>query len=256
MNGQRIRRMSFWVTITLFLLACGLPFAATPAAPTQIPVGTIIIQTADAAQTQTAIYLPTVTLTPTPTPTFTPTKTPTSTPTLIPPIVLPFLFTATPTVDLSATPEGTASADGTDGGEGGEGEEKDDDDDDDEGNRKANKSDYSSVIDKEWACIVLEKYPKNGTIIGKGVRFSAIWIIYNKGLKVWPEKGVDFLFRAGVRPPGKVLFDLPATVITGGQITLDVTITAPEIPGSYRSIWTLKVGRTYFCKMGINFVVQ
>lgn len=245
MKGQRIRRISVWLVISLYLLACALPFMSTPVAPTQMPVRTVIVQTAAAAQTQTAIYMPTITPTSTPTPTFTPTKTPTSTPTLIPPIVLPFLFTFTPTatLTLSLTQAETASAGGTDGDEDGE-----------EG--KDGKSGYPSVIDKEWACTVLEKYPKNGTIIGKGVRFSAIWTLLNRGLKTWPEKGVDFVFRTGVRPPGRTLFDLPATVISGGVITLDVTLTAPDTPGLYRSLWILKVGRTYFCKMGINFVVQ
>ena len=244
MNGQRIRRISIWLVMSLYLLACALPFMATPAAPTQAPqmLGTIIVQTADAAKTQTAIYLPTITLTPTSTPTPTPTKTPTPTPTLIPPIVLPFLFTATPTVTLSLTQAGTVSADGTGGDVG--------DEDEDE------KSSYSSVIDKEWACTVLQRSPANGAIIGRGVRFSAVWTILNRGMKTWPNTGVDFLFKAGLRNEGRARFDLPSTVITGGKITLDVALIAPKEPGVYRSIWTLKVGRTYFCQMGINFEVK
>lgn len=242
MNGQRIRRISIWVIATLFLLACALPLMATPAVPAQAPVETIIVQTAAAAQTQTAVYLPTITLTPTPTPTSTPTKTPTSTPTLVPLIILPFLWTATPTVTFVITQAGTASSEnGTDGAQ---------EDDEDE------KSDYSSVIDKEWACTVLEKYPKNGSIIGRGVRFSAVWIILNKGLKTWPNTGVDFIFRSGLRNDGRARFDLPSTVLPGGKISLDVTMIAPKDPGAYNSFWILKVGRTSFCKMGINFVVQ
>ena len=242
MNGQRIRKICIWLVTALYLLACVAPFSAAPtASPTQMPVGTIIAQTAAAAQTQTSIFLPTITLTPTSTPTFTPIKIPTSTPTLVPLIILPFLWTATPTVTLSLTQAGTASSEnGTDGAE----------EDEDE------KSDYSSVVDKEWACTVLQRSPANGAIIGRGVRFSAAWTILNRGLKTWPKTGVDFLFKAGFRPPGKVLFDLPSTVIAGGVITLDVTITAPNAPGSYRSIWTLKVGGKSFCQMGINFVVQ
>lgn len=243
MNGQRIRKISIWLVTALYLPACVAPFSAAPTASlTQMPVGTVIAQTAAAAQTQTSIFLPTITLTPTSTPTFTPTKTSTSTPTLVPLIILPFLWTATPTVTLSLTQAGTASSEnGTDGAE---------EDDEDE------KSGYSSVIDKEWACTVLKRSPPNGAIIGRGVRFSAAWTVLNRGLKVWPNDGVDFRFRAGVRNEGKSFFDLPSTVITGGQITLDVTITAPKDPGAYRSIWTLKVGRTSFCKMGINFVVK
>ncbi|MCJ7432426.1 MAG: NBR1-Ig-like domain-containing protein [Anaerolineales bacterium] len=244
MNGQRIRKISIWLVTALYLLACVAPFIAAPtASPTQMPVGTIIAQTAAAAQTQTAILLPTST------PTLTPTKTPTPTPTFIPLATLattPVTETVTPTGTLSSpTPtqtegDSSGSGDGSENGEDGE----------------DTKSGYSSVIDKQWACTVLEKYPKNGTIIGKGVRFSAVWKLLNRGIRTWPIHSVDLLFKAGLRPPGRAIFDMPRVVISGGTITLDVTITAPEVPGAYRSIWTLKVGRTFFCKMGINFVVQ
>ena len=244
MNEQRVRRISIWLVTSLCLLACALPFMVAPAAPTQAPVGTIIVQTADAAQTQTAIYLPTLTLTPTSTPTPTPTKTSTSTPTLIPPIILPFMPTATPTVTFVITQVGTASSNSDTGSStSGTGDEEEE-------------SSYSSVIDKEWACTVLEKSPPNGAVIGRGVRFSAAWTILNRGSKTWPNTGVDFIFKAGFRNEGRARFDLPSTVISGGKITLDVTITAPKAPGAYRSIWTLKVGRTSFCKMGIDFIVK
>jgi hypothetical protein len=240
MNGQRIRRISIWLVASLYLLACALPLMTTPTVPTQMPVGIVIAQTAAAAQTQTSIFLPTITLTPTPTPTFTPTRTPTSTPTLIPPIVLPFLFTATPTVTFVITQAGTASSNSSNGGTG----------EDEENN------DYDLVKDKEWACTVLQRSPADGAVIGSGVRFSAVWTLLNRGTKTWPNYGVDFLFKAGLRNDGRARYDLPSTVISGGTITLDVTIIAPKDPGAYRSIWTLKVGHRSFCKMGINFVVQ
>ena len=238
MNGQRIRRLGIWLAAFLCLLACASPLAAAPVAPTQMPAGTIIFQTAAAAQTQTALYVPTITLTPTPTPTFTPTRTPTPTPTLIPPIVLPFLFTETPTGTLTLTPAGTDTSD------------------EDIGDKERKRSGHTPIVDKEWVCTVLHKTPPNDTIIGRGVSFKATWTVYNRGLKVWPNTGVDIVFVVGVRPPGRALYDLPATVPTGGTITLGITLTAPKEPGIYRSLWTLRVGRTSFCKMGINFEVR
>jgi hypothetical protein len=239
MNGQRIRKTSIWLIAALFLLACVSPFAAAPV-PTQAPemLKTIIVQTAAAAQTQTVISLPTSTLTPTPTATLIPTKTPTPTPTLVPLITLIFMIpTATPTFTPVITEAGTASS--NDGK--GDGEEQ---------------SSYDLVVDKEWACTVLEKSPPNGTIIGRGVRFSAVWTLLNRGIRTWPIHSVDFLFDAGLRNEGRARFDLPATVVSGGSVTLDVTIIAPKIPGAYRSVWSLKVGRTSYCKMGINFIVK
>ena len=243
MNGQRIRRISIWLVTALYLLACVSPFMAAPAAPTQMPVETIIIQTAAAAQTQTAIFLPTVTLTPTPTFTLTPTITPTPTPTFIPPaIIMTDLPTATPTVTFVITQAVTASS--------GDGTSDEDEAEEDE------KNSYASVVDKEWACTVLERYPKNGTIIGAGVRFSAVWVLLNRGSRTWPNNSVDFVYRGGVRNEGRARFDLPTTVISGGKISLDVTMIAPEKPGAYRTLWILRVGRTSFCKMAVNFVVR
>jgi len=250
MNGQRIRKISIWLITALYLLACISPsIAASTTSPTQAPVETIIVQTAAAAQTQTAILLPTVTLTPTPTSTLTPTKTPTSTPTFIP--LTSLTSFATTSVTATVTPTGTivTAQAGTDSSGGGTGDKNDDSND-------KEKSGYSSVIDKEWACTVSEKYPPNGTVIGRGARFSAVWKLLNRGIKTWPIHSVDFLFIAGLRNEGRARFDLPLNVISGGTITLDVTIIAPKNPGAYRSIWTLRVGRTYFCQMGINFVVK
>jgi hypothetical protein len=239
MNGQHIRKISIWLVTTLYLPSCVSPFIAA-----SVPTQAIIVQTAAAAQTQTAILLPTSTHTPTPTFTPIPTKTPTPTPTLVPLIMMPVNSTttptATPTVTFVISQAGTASSNSSNDGKGDGAEE----------------NSYDSVIDKEWACTVLEKSPPNGTIIGRGVRFSAVWTLLNRGLKTWPEHGVDFLFKAGFRNEGRARYDLPTTIIAGGTITLDVTIIAPKDPGAYRSVWTLKVGHRYFCGMAINFVVK
>jgi hypothetical protein len=243
MNGQRIRRINIWLVAALFLLACVSPLITTPAVATQVPqmLETIIAQTAAAAQTQTAIFLPTLTFTPTSTPTLIPAITPTPTPTLVPFITISVspttIPTATPTVTFVITQAGTASSNGSTG--------------DEEEN-----SDYASVKDKEWACTILEKSPPNGAIIGRGVRFSAVWTLLNRGNKTWPSYGVDFLFKAGMRNEGRARYDLPTSIISGGRIRLDVTITAPKVPGAYRSIWSLKVGKRYFCGMSVNFVVK
>jgi hypothetical protein len=241
MNGQRIRQISIWLVTTQYLLACVSPFLGEPEpASTQVPemLGTIIAQTAAVAQTQTVIFLPTSTLTSTSTPTLIPTKTPTPTPTLIPLIMMPVIPTATPTVTFVLTQVGNGTSNGGAGDAAGSG------------------NDYDRFTDKEWACLITEKSPPNGTIIGRGVRFSAVWTLWNGGTQTWTINGVDFLFKAGFRNEGRARYDLPSTVIPGNKITLDVTITAPKTPGTYRSVWSLKVGRRYFCGMAINFIVK
>ncbi|GAB4424551.1 MAG: hypothetical protein Kow002_14060 [Anaerolineales bacterium] len=70
----------------LVILGCVSPFYVSPSVPEQPaePLETIIVKTADAAFTQTAMFIsPTPTLTYTPVPTKTPTITPSPTPTFV-----------------------------------------------------------------------------------------------------------------------------------------------------------------------------
>ena len=99
MTRRNARIFSFFV-VTVFMLACVMPSLAP--APTPLPtfdpnsLNTAIVETANAAATQTALMMPpTFTPTATPRPTFTPTGT--ATPTFI--FMLPTLtFTSTPVV--------------------------------------------------------------------------------------------------------------------------------------------------------------
>jgi hypothetical protein len=78
---RRNTRLFSLVALTVFMLACVIPsFAPTPVPPTFDPnvLYTAIVETANAAATQTALKLPP---THTPSPTLVPTKTPTITPT-------------------------------------------------------------------------------------------------------------------------------------------------------------------------------
>lgn len=89
MNTLSIRKLRYPLVLLFVLVACAVPVLPLPAAssPTMAPgsIGTIVFETAMAAQTGTALVMPspTETATSTPFPTSTPTETPTSTPTVI-----------------------------------------------------------------------------------------------------------------------------------------------------------------------------
>jgi len=87
MNNQTIKTIIPLLAVLLVQLACELPVLSTPASsnPEPASIETIIAGTAAAAQTQTALALPSPTETPTitPQPTETPTETPTPTATVI-----------------------------------------------------------------------------------------------------------------------------------------------------------------------------
>ena len=95
-----MKKLIFLFVALSVVLACELPALPVPAIsdPSSAPgsLETIVVATAGAAQTQTALVVPssTMTSTPTPVPTYTPTETPTATETVIfdiPTATLPFV---------------------------------------------------------------------------------------------------------------------------------------------------------------------
>ena len=87
MDKFALRKLVLWFVVLLFLLACEIPALSQPAGSNPAPgsIETVIVQTAAAAQTQTAILLPPPSRTPTATlpPTGTPTESPTPTETFV-----------------------------------------------------------------------------------------------------------------------------------------------------------------------------
>lgn len=217
--------------ILLFaMLACVLPGAPQPVNIPQQPADlnslqTIIVQTADAAQTQTASAIPTSTYTATPT--RTPSATPTSTVTFV------FLF---PTFTLipTQTPIGQISGGGSGGG-------------------TPEKSIYK---DQPWACRVTATEPPRWAVIPKGITFYAYWTILNTGTKTWTINTIDLVYTGGYRHEGSKIQDIKQSTSTGGTIRVGAKFTAPKAPGEYQSFFTLQVGNRPFCGMKILFVIN
>jgi len=230
---SRISRIKNWLITGLLILGCTLPSLAAPvqAPPTQSSeiLGTSIVQTAGAAQTRTALALPS------PTFTSTVTRTPTITPTSTPTFVLSMLFTATPIP--SQTSIVPVSSGGTGGGNNG-------------------KDENSVFTGREWTCRVTARYPGKGAIIKQDQTIIAYWTVLNTGTKTWTNNGVDFVYTGGYRMDGRKIQDLPLTISPGNTITLKIQLTTPKRSGTYSTIWTLRVGRRSFCGMKVTFDVE
>lgn len=239
MNKRNVRRLTLWLIVIVVILGCGTPALITPPPSASSPdsIETIIIQTAAAAQTQTAIVLPpsaTPTLIPSPTRTFTVTPTPTAT-------VLFLIATNT------SLPTATSLFVGGGGGSTG-------------GGTGAGSGDNGSGFVKptatpqEWTCRVLSKSPANNTVITAGTSFKATWTVQNTGTKTWPKKGVDVVYQSGARlNAGKPYYDIPAGVGPGGTVTISVTMDVPKRPKEYSTRWSLMVGKTHFCSVQFVF---
>jgi hypothetical protein len=221
----------------LVILGCATPALVTPPPSESGPVSieTLIVQTALAAQTQTAILAP-----------------PTATPTPIPSPTKTFTITPTPTATilfLIATKTNTSVPTGLFAGEDGDGT----------GSGVGNNGDGDGFVKptatpSEWACRVLSRRPARGAIVPAGSSFTAIWTVQNTGTKTWPKKGVDVVYESGARlNVGRPYYDIPAGVGPGSTVTISVKMEVPKIPKEYNMRWSLMVGRTQFCSVQFVF---
>ncbi len=213
-------RYLFWLTALVAVMAC-VPTVAAPSVPTIDPnaIGTFIVQTSNAAATQTSAVLPTLTptvFTPTPTSTDTPEPTATST-------VIFVFFTPTPTLGLQPTS-------GSSGG--------------------------SATSSKPYACDVLSVTPPNGTKYNNRVDFDAKWKVKNIGKNIWDKNSVDYLYSSGSKFHKVAGYDLSKTVNVGETAELIVDMLSPKNPGTYTTNWTMRIGDEKFCTLSLTIVVQ
>lgn len=239
MSRRNVRRITLWLVVILVILGCGTPALVTPPPSASGPgsVETIIVQTAEAARTQTAIVLP-----PSATPSLIPSPTKTSTVTPTPTATILFLIatnTSVPTATSVFVGSGggsTGAGSGTGSGGSGSGFVK------------------PTATPQEWTCRVLSKSPANNTVITAGTSVKTTWTVQNTGTKTWPKQGVDVVYQSGARlNAGKPYYDIPAGVGPGGTVTISVTMEVPKRPKEYSTRWTLMVGKTQFCSVQFVF---
>ena len=235
MNRRTVRQITIWLILGLVILGCATPALVTPPPSVSAPgaVETVVVRTAEAAQTQTVIALP-----PTRTPTLTPFPTSTASITPTPTATILFLFATSTnptsaflTSDLADFMTSEASTSNSHDG-------------------------YvkPTATPSEWDCRVLSKNPLNHAVITAGTTFNIIWTVQNTGTKTWPKKGVDVVYESGAQlNVGRPYYDIPAGVGPGGTVTISVTMEVPKRPKEYNMRWSLKVGRTNFCSVRFVF---
>lgn len=230
MRTGKLKKISMGLGVFLFLISCLLPGVATTpiqSQPSLSPsdIGTLVALTAGAAQVQTASALPTITATSTvtriPSVTFSPT------PTFIYILMTDTLIPTETSVSSIGNVQlyGTATPD-------------------------------ERLTGRPWTCLVTGSTPPRNVSQKPGTDFYITWRVMNTGTKTWSNNGIDFLYESGYRAEQRQLQDLPLSVVTGGSINLKVLLTAPKAPGTYSTIWKLKVGQTTFCRMQITFLVE
>lgn len=217
MATTRKTKLLVWVTALALIMACA-PALVTPSVPTVDPgaVGTFIAQTVNAANTQTAASIPSLTPSPTITPTVnTATPIPTATAT-----VIFILSSPTPLV----IPTFTSSGGGT--------------------------------SSQNFSCQVTRVSPANGTRFNPRDDFDAFWTVRNNGQKNWDRNSIDYVYSSGAKIHKVSGYDLPKNVRTGNSIDLGVDMQAPKASGTYTTSWVLRRGGQTLCTLTLTIVVK
>ncbi len=231
MSTRNAKLLYLFTTIVL-ILACAPAIAITPpstANPNEI--STIIVSTANAANSQTAAAMPTATFTPSMTPTR-PTETPlpTDTPTVI------FILSSPTQIVVPTFTFVSSGGSGSGSGSGGGGS--------------------SGTSSDKYACQILSVTPANGSTMKGQTDFDATWKVKNIGTKTWDSNSVDFVYYSGTKMNKVPGYDMTSSVKPGDQISLGADMVAPKNSGNYTTTWTLRVGSDEFCKMSITINVK
>jgi hypothetical protein len=179
-------------------------------------VNTFIAQTVNAAASQTAASIPTITPSPTITPTVnTETPLPTATSTVV-------FVLSTPT--RLVIPTFTNVGGGT--------------------------------SNEDFSCQVTRVTPANGSTFDPRADFDAVWTVRNNGQQNWDRNSVDFVYDSGDKLHKVSGYDLAENVRTGNSIDVGVDMRAPRNDGTYTTTWVLRVGNNEFCTLRLTIVVR
>ena len=217
MTATRKTKLLVWVTALALIMAC-VPTLAAPSVPTVDPgaVNTFIAQTVNAAGTQTAAAMPSITPSPTLTPTLaTETPSPTATSTVI-------FILSTPTSLVIPTFTNVSS----------------------------------NTSNQNFSCQVVRVSPSNGSSFEPRDDFDAFWTVRNNGQRNWERSSVDYIYSSGDKLHKVSGYDLDENVRTGNSIDLGVDMQAPKNEGTYSTTWTMRSGDKTFCTLTLTIVVR
>jgi hypothetical protein len=215
---MRNHKPLIWLGALALAMAC-LPAAGGPTIPTIAPgaVNTFIVQTANAASTQTAAVEPSPSQTPSATPK------PTNTVTISPSPTITYVF-----VLPGAGGYGTATLPGL----------------------------SSGTSSSKYGCSLFSIEPANNTVIAPRTDFEVKWGVKNIGKETWYRATMDYVFYSGAKLHKVASYSIPKGAETGKNVFLTVEMEAFKDKGTYTTRWALKVDDTYFCPLDLTIVVK
>jgi hypothetical protein len=107
----------------------------------------------------------------------------------------------------------------------------------------------------DYACTLINQSPDDGATMSRNEDFTVSWKVRNTGSVTWDSNAVDFIYLSGAKMATVRAIDLATSVDPDETITLKVNMSAPGNDGNYKSVWTLRQGRTQFCRLNIEITV-
>jgi len=96
-----------------------------------------------------------------------------------------------------------------------------------------------ALCDKySWDLNTVDVNVPDNTVVSPGQEFIKTWKIKNIGTCTWGE-GYKLIFSYGEKMDG-VAQPIGAAIAPGQEVDVSVQFTAPDLPGTYTSLWTLQ----------------
>jgi hypothetical protein len=112
------------------------------------------------------------------------------------------------------------------------------------------------ISSNPFACRLVSQDPANNSIVGKNADFAVLWRVINVGANAWDANSVDYHYFSGDKIHKASVYDLSASVPTGGQIDIIVNMKAPKKEDTYLTTWALRVGKQDFCKLHLAIDIR
>ena len=112
------------------------------------------------------------------------------------------------------------------------------------------------ISSNPYACRIASQDPVNESVVAGGADFAALWRVLNVGANAWDANSVDYHFFSGTKLHKVSVYDLPTSVLTGGQVDIIVNMKAPKEAETYTTTWSLRAGKEEFCKLRLTIKVK
>ena len=114
---------------------------------------------------------------------------------------------------------------------------------------------FGGSLPGELSCKLLSQSVKNGRHFGPKETFEVGWKVRNNGTAAWDPSTTDFTYIAGARMYAYTPAQLPESVAHGAEIALGASMIAPKSSGTHTTVWSLRRGNEYFCRVRLTIIV-